>query len=440
MRRPIAGRRGEIVERSRDRGWDRILFPRCIRPCDIVDGVGPIALARANLDPFTFDVDLDLVELPIGRRLRRAVAEQVVRARVANDLLHAGSKIVAVDDRPAVGIGREHLERVLRLAQAVGVLREHDSFFDAILEHRQAARIDRIDRRVLPRHRREHLLHLVDQVGVGNHLISGGGLRRVAAPAAVRIAQAGLGGNRIGHLRRQDAGESFTDEDDRLAAFSQRAQLHRRTLEGIHRDLVADALDGLCRVHRILLFELVARPVVELAPFELVDGGNRRVPIAAEPQIGDRRQRIHERHHVGRSQLVLDEFDEWLLDREVVAALDVVVIQQNDEQTNIGTRGLALFVVVVANRPRRSAFHRFQRIELDDLERIDLLGLAVFGHGKIVLREIHHRLAVFVGDDDINADVVDASANRRRRLLLVGLLGRLGRRRRSGLPGGLLLP
>ena len=115
------------------------------------------------------------------------------------------------------------------------------------------------------------------------------------------------------------------------------------------------------------------------------------------------------RHHVGRRELVLDELDERLLHREVVAALDVIVVEQDHEQPDVGPRRFPLLVVVVANRRGGPLSIGLERIELHDRERVDLLRLAVLGDGEIVLREIHHRLAVLVGDDDVDADVVDAA-------------------------------
>ena len=69
--------------------------------------------------------------------------------------------------------------------------------------------------------------------------------------------------------------------------------------------------------------------------------------IAAEPQVGDRRQRIHDRDHVGRRELVLDEVDERLAHRHVVAAPHVIVVQQDARTAGRRARGFRLFVEVV---------------------------------------------------------------------------------------------
>ena len=68
----------------------------------------PVALPRADLHAGPLHAHADVVELAVGRRLRRVVADQVVGARVARDLLHADGEIVAIDDRAAVGVLRQH--------------------------------------------------------------------------------------------------------------------------------------------------------------------------------------------------------------------------------------------------------------------------------------------------------------------------------------------
>src|SRR5919107_1002562 len=77
----------------------------------------------------------------------------------------------------------------------------------------------------------------------------------------------GQGRNRIAHLRRQQRGEAFAHENDRLASFAQRAQLRRQAAQRAHRDLVANLLDDLGRIVGVLLLELVPWCIAELAPF-----------------------------------------------------------------------------------------------------------------------------------------------------------------------------
>jgi hypothetical protein len=148
--------------------------------------------------------------------------------------------------------------------------------------------------------------------------------------------------------------------------------------------------------------------------------------------VVDRGQRVHERKHVRRAELVLDEIDEWLLHGEVVAPFDVVIVEQNHEQPHVRPCGFTLLVVRGSNRTGWSGLRGFGGIHLHDGERIDLLGLAVLSEGKLLLGHVHHRLAVLVGHDRIYPDVVDAGPDRRRLRLLRRLRLRLwrGRRRR----------
>ncbi len=161
----------------------------------------------------------------------------------------------------------------------------------------------------------------------------------------------GHGGDGVVQLRRQRAGETFADEDDRLPPFAQSAQLDRRALQRAHRDIVPNLLDGRGGIVGVLLLEHVARLVVELPPQEVLDGADERRPIPREVKLGDRRERIHQRDHVERGQLILDEVDDRLSDRQVVAALDVVVVEEQHEQPHVGTRRFALLVRKAADLP-----------------------------------------------------------------------------------------
>jgi hypothetical protein len=62
---------------------------------------------------------------------------------------------------------------------------------------------------------------------------------------------------------------------------------------------------------------------------------------------------------------------------------------------------------------------------LNDRERLDRLRLAVLLQLELILLEVEQRLSIFVADDDVDANVVDAGLDSRR-LLLVGR--RLSRR------------
>ena len=60
---------------------------------------------------------------------------------------------------------------------------------------------------------------------------------------------------------------------------------------------------------------------------------------------------IHDRHHVGRRELVLDEVDQRFPHGHVVAAPHVVIVEQDDEQPDVRPGRLALLVRGVADLP-----------------------------------------------------------------------------------------
>ena len=94
----------------------------------------------------------------------------------------------------------------------------------------------------------------------------------------------------------------------------------------------------------------------------------------------------------------------------------MVVVEQDDEQPDVRPRGLALLVDAVADLARRRTVDRLRdRIDLDDRNVSTFCGLPS-SDPEVVLLQIDHRLAVLVGDDDVDADVVDAAAEARRRL------------------------
>ena len=104
----------------------------------------------------------------------------------------------------------------------------------------------------------------------------------------------------------------------------------------------------------------------------------------------------------------------------------MVVVEKQTEQPHIVSRGFCLFVDVAADGSRRAVGARHQAaVELDELEGFDLLRLTGLGHVEVGLRQIRDGVAVLVGDDDVDADEVDAGAEDRAvgrsRLLLSGL-------------------
>ena len=66
-------------------------------------------------------------------------------------------------------------------------------------------------------------------------------------------------------------------------------------------------------------------------------------------ELVDRGQRIHDGDHVERPELFCDELDERLAHGHVVAASDVVVVEEEHEQPDVRARRLALLVVERSN-------------------------------------------------------------------------------------------
>ena len=229
---------------------------------------------------------------------------------------------------------------------AIGVLTHR--FVDVVLESPETARIDRVDRGVLTVRDLEHVAHLAIQIdGVVELLTIVGHVGRDSAPC--RVVQPWHRGDRIVQLWRQRTGESLADPYHRLAALAKTSHPDGGSLERAHGDLIADALHRDGRIKGVLLLERVARAVIELASLEALDRPHQRALVAREPNVRDRRQRVHQRDHVRRTQLILDEVEERLAHPHRIAAADVIVVEQDDEQTDVRPCRLALFVVVVAD-------------------------------------------------------------------------------------------
>ena len=114
----------------------------------------------------------------------------------------------------------------------------------------------------------------------------------------------------------------------------------------------------------------------------------------------------------------------------------MVVIEEHDEQPGVLAQRLAFLVPFRTDPPGRLGRRVGPPGHLDEPERLDGLQRTVLANLKVLRAEVHHRLALPVGHDDIDPNEVDAGAeDRLRRLLLVrglrplrflGLLGFLG--------------
>ena len=85
---------------------------------------------------------------------------------------------------------------------------------------------------------------------------------------------------------------------------------------------------------------------------------------------------------------------------------------------------LGLFVVAIADLANRRIARLRVAVDFDRRELFDRLRLAVFEDLEIDFLQVADRLRLLVGDDDVDADEVDAAAERGplRRLAWRGLL------------------
>ena len=134
---------------------------------------------------------------------------------------------------------------------------------------------------------------------------------------------------------------------------------------------------------------------------------------------------------IARRQLVGDEVDDRLAHRHAALAHDVIVVQEEREDARVLVGGGGLFVVARADGALRVARLR-GRVDLDQPERLGLLRLAVFLDLEILELEVGDGIALPVGDDDVDADGVDAGAEDR----LLGRRGRLSGLLRGGAGAG----
>ena len=142
---------------------------------------------------------------------------------------------------------------------------------------------------------------------------------------------------------------------------------------------------------------------------------------------------MHDADHVGRIQAGAQEVGERPAGAHAVPPAHVVVVEEHDEDARIGALGLALLVVGVDDLARRLRVRRGHAGDLDPLERLDRLQLAVLEDLEVGGLQIPHVVAVVVRDDYVDPDEVDARPEDGRLVLRVVAPrlggGRRGRRR-----------
>ncbi len=129
----------------------------------------------------------------------------------------------------------------------------------------------------------------------------------------------------------------------------------------------------------------------------------------------------------------LDKLRDDLSRAHAVAEADVVVVEKKRKYPHVVARRFRLLVDRVANRARRFGNRVGILGDVDELEGLNGLRLAVFRNLEIFRLQVMNRIALPIGDDDVDANDVDVGAEDRdlgcgirwrRRLLL--------RRRRRG--------
>jgi hypothetical protein len=109
----------------------------------------------------------------------------------------------------------------------------------------------------------------------------------------------------------------------------------------------------------------------------------------------------------------------------------VIVVEEDRVDAHVLCLRLGLLVVAIADLANRRLAGLRVPVDLDRRELLDRLRLAVLGHLEVHLLQVTDRLRLLVGDDDVDADEVDAAAERGlwclRLLALRGLIALLRR-------------
>ena len=258
------------------------------------------------------------------------------------------------------------------------------------------------------------------------------GTTGAAGPWHVRLR-----GNRILRLRRHRVGEALAYENQGFAPVAQSTHFDNQPFQRRHHDFVPNPL----RLHRryvvdVALLEEVARRVVVLAADECANRAGGTLLVVRQHDVGQRRQRIHDRHHVAWRQLIFDEPRNRLARPHAVLEPHVVIVEEDAEESRLLALRFGLLLNRVANLTRRLGRGRLRRFfDVDQLEGLHGLRLAVLGDLEVLLSQIADRLTLLVGHDHVDANKVNVGPKDRRfgrgRLRLCRRI-RLRRRRLRG--------
>ena len=237
-----------------------------------------------------------------------------------------------------------------------------------------------------------------------------------------RVAVVG-GIDQVSQPVQRGGSQPFADDDQRLAPFAQRGEVHRAGFDGRHGDLGADALD-VAHVHDVRVLDTAARRIVDASPAdELADLLGQVPPVAREADGLDRQQRIHDRDQIGRAERVEDDAREILARaKRADERADVVLVPENQEDAHVVTRRFRRRVSRVADLQRHVVVGRSPG-RFDQLEGRDLLRQAVVPHLEVGRRQRGDGIPAAIDDRDVDANEIRAGAEGwRPRRLGLGIL------------------
>ena len=198
--------------------------------------------------------------------------------------------------------------------------------------------------------------------------------------------------------------DAFAEPDDRLAPAVHRPE---------ELDHIPERFVGVARLHHALHVERVARV---LLAHELVDRGDEP-RLAARELLGrcGAPAGSDDRDHVVGADITADELARRRRVRDGLAEVGLEIVHDDEEDTAVEGVAVGADVGLDDDPPEKRRIRLLDR-DINARERGDRLRRAALGELEIVLRQIGHELAVRVGHDRIDFDVVHLDLEGRRRL------------------------
>src|SRR2546430_2772149 len=252
-----------------------------------------VAFARAHVDVRALHTHLHVVKLAVVG-VRDLIRQQVIRARVGGGAPEAAFGIGA--DYLAVSFRRQPLERG-RSWRRSRCRSRCQSWC------RSRARVEWINRDVRASRRPDD-----------------GFERRQRLLAAPPL-----------HAR-----EPFADDDERLAAIAQGAEVNGEGVDRRPGHLRARSLDARRRSCDEVALVIVARIVFPFAPFEARDDGTRRIAVTRQLDPEQRVERLHHDDEIVGAEIALDELRDGVANaRGGGSARDVILVEIDRKQPSV---------------------------------------------------------------------------------------------------------